>query len=297
MKRFFSLLALAVAPVLGHAADMQQQQQADGKSAMGCMGCMCNWLTGGPVSAVDETWAARTQLDWGKHHNSHEGLHLNTIQPIYRADDFRNTVFVQGGVGNTLRGHEHGSSDIGLGYRYLTVDSSNMFGLNMFYNSPHFYNLSREDHGYRANFEWFTQYTTVTLGRHTDRKAKDIGKWSMWKRLGDFNRADTTLDLAFQLPYLPWAQMLIGKNWEHHHNGGLRKLDYSFNFNLLSCLSLQAGYHNGWNKSPFARLILTFGRAASMEHTLTDKLIGDEAFTARDLRNYTLQTADRTEVR
>jgi len=293
MKRFISLLALAVGPALGFCAEPAQPSES--KSMMGNMK---DCLMGGPVSAMDETWAARTQLDWGKRHNHHEGLHLNTIQPLYRSDDMRNTFFIQGGVG--LQGNDKRGADIGLGYRYLTVDSANMFGVNMFYNDNHFYNVKKEHRGYRLNLEWLTQYTTLTLGRHLNRHPQALGHLKTWKHFGEFNRSETTLDLAFQLPYLPWTTFVVGKDWQDGKNHGdhfVKKLDYSLTMNLISCLSVEAGYHHGWNKSPFARLILSFGRAAVTEHTLADKLFADEAFTARDLRNYTLQMPYRTAVR
>lgn len=296
MKRFISLFALAIAPVVAFSAEapVQTATPPEAKSVMcGMKDCFMS----GPVSATDETWAARTQLDWGKHHGHGEGIHLNTIQPLYRSDDMRSTTFIQGGIG--LQGSGRKGADLGLGYRYLTVDTNNMFGANMFYNGKDFYNLGSERHGYRLSVEWFTPYTTLSLGRHLNRHAESIGRWKTWQHLGSFNKAQTTLDLEFQLPYLPWASMLIGKDWNHgtHLSGGLKKLDYSLNLNLISCLSLEAGYHNGWNKHPFARLIMSFGRAASAEHTIADKLFGDEAFTARDLRNYTLAMPSRTAVR
>lgn len=292
MKRFISLLALAVGPVLGFCAEPAQMSESKT-----IMSDVKDCLVGGPVSAMDETWAARTQLDWGKRAHHHEGLHLNTIQPLFRSDDMRNTFFIQAGVG--LQGSDKKGADLGLGYRYLTVDSSNMFGINLFYNDNHFFDVKKEHRGYRMSLEWLTQYTTLTLGRHLNRHPQALGHLKTWGRFGDFDKAETALDLGFQLPYLPWTTFVLGKEWKDGkaHGNVFNKLNYSLTMNLLGCLSLETGYHHGWNKSPFARLILSFGRAAVTEHTLADKLFSDEAFTARDLRNYTLAMPYRTAVR
>lgn len=292
MKRFISLLALAVGPVLGFCADPAQPPES--KSVMGNIK---DCFTGGPVSAMDETWAARTQLDWGKREHHSGAWHLNTIQPLFRSDDMRNTLFVQAGLG--LQGSDKKGWDVGLGYRYLTVDSANMFGINMFYNGEHFYDVRREDRGYRMNLEWFTQYTTLTLGHHLNDHAQSVGHLKTWGHFFEKKHGDINLDLAFQLPYLPWTTFVIGKDWNHGKSSGnvFKKLDYSLTMNLLGCLSAEVGYHHGWNHSTFGRLILSFGRAAVTEHTLADKLFSDEAFTARDLRNYTLAMPYRTAVR
>lgn len=291
MKRFFSLLALVVAPVAFFAADAKTQ---DTKSSMCDMcGTMANCFTCGPVSAADESWSSRVKLGWAGSEHHHEGLQLNTIQPFVRSDDMRNTGFVQAGAG--FQGHDKKAWDLGLGYRYLTVDTNNMFGANMFYNNGH--HDRRLGEGYRASLEWLTSYTTLTLGRQLHDHADSIGKWKMWNHLFNFEKAKTTLDLAFQLPYLPWTTLTLGKDWKHHgHHKGLNHLNYILDLNLLSCVSLQMGYMNGWNKNQFMRLAVTFGRSASVEHTLFDKFFSDEAFSARDLRNYTLQMVAREDV-
>ena len=61
-------------------------------------------------------------------------------------------------------------------------------------------------------------------------------------------------------------------------------------------LSIEAGYQHGWNKHGFVNFVLTFGRPAVREHTLSDALLGDEAFTPRDLKNYTLDTVKRAMI-
>ena len=291
MKRFFSLLALVVAaPVVGFSADAVQKAP-EAKSTMCAMG---DCFTCGPVSAADESWASRVQFTWGGYEHGHEGLQLNTIQPLFRADDMRNTVFAQAGLGMT--GHDKNAWDAGLGYRYLTVDTNNMFGANLFFNDGrHEHNFGR---GYRANLEWFTAYTTLTLGRQVKGHADTISHWKMWKRMGDFAKAKTTLDLSFQLPYLPWTSLTLGKDWRHHehHDQAFKKLNYILDLNLMSCVGLQMGYKQGWNKNEFIRLVVNFGRPAVAEHTMLDKFFSDEAFTARDLRNYTLKMVDREDI-
>lgn len=290
MKRFFSLLALVAAPVVGFTADAMNQKAPESKPMCG----MGDWFTCGPVNAADECWASRVELGWGGYEHGRQGVQLNTIQPLYRADDIRNTVFAQAGLG--LTGHDKNAWALGLGYRYLTVDTNNMFGINLFYNDGrHKHHSTR---GYRTNLEWFTNFTTLTLGRETHGNADSFGHWKTWNRMFSFDKAKTTLDLAFQLPYLPWTTLTLGKDWRHHerHDQGFKKLNYILNLNLLSCVGLQMGYKQGWNNNQFIRLVLNFGRPAVSEHTMLDKFFADEAFTARDLRNYTLKMVDRETI-
>jgi len=291
MKRFFSLLAMAVAPVMAFAADAPQAS-----SSKSVVGEVKDNMLSGPVSAADETWAARTELGWAKQKHHTQGFQANTIQPLYRGDDMCNTCFFQGGVG--AHGQYKNAYVLGLGYRYLTTDTSNMFGINMFYNDQkhkrdHGFGMTR---GYDVNLEWFTQYTTVSFGRHLHTKGDGLGKWKTWGHFFEGGHGSTTLDLAFQVPYLPWTEFTLGYDWHTHRKNDLAKLDYTLNLNLISCVSLQGGYHRGWNKSPFARLVVNFGRAASQEHTLADKFFGDEAFTARNLTNSTLKFVPRADL-
>ena len=304
MKRFLSLIALVAIPALSWAADVAQQTSCSGMDKMKC--CMF----GGPVCPKDECWAART--DAGVHFGKLPGhlvtkgrsftlYTLNTLQPLYRTDDMHNTVLAFGGIGTANWGKT--SLNAGVGYRYLTDCMSNIFGVGVSYH--HMDIREVRFHGPRAYVEWLSQYTTLTLNGAWDKM--HVKEHAYRHFLREHRRmSSTSLDLSFQLPYLPWTQVLLGRTWfgekvgrksfHHYRHTSLKKLDYGLRFNLLGCLALEGGYLGGWTSNPYVRLVLSFGRPASNEYTLADGFLGNEAFTARDLKSYTLAPVMRNRL-
>lgn len=290
MKRFLSLLSLLVVPTCSWAAAQEQRPESNSSRAEAIKGFCCT-----PVSPRDETWAARTDVGvvWGKvpyrllpNHRSYTLYSLNTIQPLYRSDDLHQNLFVFGGLGTTK--WKNSSWNVGLGYRYLTASADNLFGIGI---SQHRMKLNRlRFHGPAAFVNWSSLYTDLSLSR-------------AWNRFGVHGcgskvRSEmTSVDLGVQLPYLPWTKLSLGRTWFgdkfgrrcfHSYRGAsLKRLDYGLKFNLLGCLSLEGGYLGGWGRNSFVRLVLSLGRPASAEYALTDGLLGNEAFTPRDLKNIT----------
>lgn len=290
MKRFLSLLALVAAPVMSFAADAQMSKSSN-MHASNKMNSCCSC---GPTSAMDETWSERTYFKVGFTDSKSAFYSLNTIQPICRDASMDNTLFVQAGVG--MQKWHRSTADIGLGYRYLTQGGGNMFGISLFYfdntrTHHHQHHDIMKKTGLGADLSWFTQYTTLSLGEyHHVNKMNDSRTWN---RFVELNKAKTTLDLTFQVPYLPWTKLFIGKVWNHHHHNHKNKLDYGLSLNIAGPLAIEMGYQHGWNKNGFINFVLTFGRPAVREHTLSDAFLGDEAFTPRDLKNYTLDPVRR----
>jgi hypothetical protein len=305
MKRYLSLLALVIIPAISWSAEAAGSSAPSG-AMMDKMKCC--YMTG-PVSAVDETWAARTDLtvNFGelprhlkKERRAFNMYSVNTIQPIYRSQDMHNTFYGFAGVG-LVKWKEHDTSwGAGLGYRHLTACGGHMFGIGAAYKDSEIRHV--EFRGPGAYVEWLTQYTTVSLGRFWDRAKVDRSPWRHFLHHRRHTEV-TGLDLSFQLPYLPWTQMVIGKTWysgkighrsfhhfNHFHNWNLNRFDYGLKLNLIGCLSVEAGKQAD---GAYARIALSFGRPAVREYTLADGFLGSEAFTARDLRNYGLMKSDR----
>jgi hypothetical protein len=309
MKRFLSLLALVVVPGLVSAADAAAAPQPS------YMDSVKHGFCGGPVSPRDDTWNARTDLgvDWGKvpytfthKHRRYDLWSINTVQPLWRGDDFHNTVMTFMGVGISKWNHQgwdHPAWNIGLGYRYLTNAASNMFGIGVAY---HHMSLNHvRFHGPTAYVEWLSQYTTLTLQRQwnklhvTEHPARHFLHHSH-----NFNA--TALDLSFQVPFLPWTQVSLGRTWfgekagrkcfHSYRNIALDRLDYGLRLNLLGCLALEGGFLGGWNNNGYVRLVLSLGRPASNEFTLADGFYSTDAFSARDLKCYTLAPVVRNRI-
>jgi len=295
MKRFLLLLALAAAPACNMTAEAE--------GGAGTMDKACGCLTRGPVSAEEETWHARTDFSatWGKvpprlkdHDNRRSyGLYsLNTIQPLMRSDDMHNTLLGHAGFG--FQSHR-GSYMIGLGYRHLTASTDHMFGLGLNYSYMNLRNVRYRGPGIYA--EWLSKYTTLTLSRFWNRWRVSRDAWKSY--LKSSTQGNTThLDLSFQFPYLPWAQIMIGKTWignkvgrrsfeSNYRGASLARLDYGLRLNLFGWMALEGGTL-GTGSNNYVRLVFSFGRPAVNEYALCDGFLGDGAFTARDLKNYTL---------
>lgn len=305
MKRFLSLLALVVVPGLVSAADAAAPQTSYADSFK-------RGFTGGPVSPRDDSWNARTDLgwNWGKvpHSlsNSHRKYNLwsvNTIQPLWRGDDLHNTVFAFAGLGTPKWKHAEANWNLGVGYRYLTNAATNLLGAGVAY---HHMDLNHTKfYGPTVYVEWLSQYTTLTLNQQWNKLRVGKHPAKSWLRhKHDFDA--TSLDLSFQIPFLPWTQFSLGRSWfeekvgkkcfRSYRNAKLNKLDYGLRFNILGCLALEGGYLGGWKHNPYVRLILSFGRPASNEFAMTDALYSTDAFSARDLKCYTLAYPMRNRI-
>ncbi len=304
MKRFISLLALVVLPALAWSADAVTQQSSGYADKVKSCVCMT------PTNPRDECMLSRIDLgvDFGrlpsrlvKKDKKYDLWSINTIQPIYRSDDMHNTLLGFLGIGSAK--WKKGAWNIGTGYRHLTASADHMFGVGVSYR--HFDLRHLHFRGPQAYVEWLTQYTTLTLGRAWYRM--HVSEHAQRNFLKDKHNLDvTSLDLAFQFPGLPWTQVLVGRSWfqekigrkcfKSFHGNSFKKLDYGLRFNIFGCLALEGGYLGGWGNGAFVRLILNIGRPASNEYTLADGILGNEVFTPRDLKNYTLAPVARERI-
>jgi hypothetical protein len=307
MKRFLSLLALVVVPALYCSGETAGTQGMMG----GSVEKMKSVALAGPTSARDECWLARTDVsaNWDRlprpikvHYRSYQLYSLNTIQPIHRSDDLHDTFF--GYVGAGIRKWKWDDADVwsvGIGARHLSACCGHMFGFGAGYQN--FEVRGVKYHGPAVNFEWRTPYSVLTYGYSWDRlKVRYSAAKHFLHKRRDVNVSN--LDFRFQIPYLPWTQIMIGKTWygnkigrksfSHHRGLALSHFEFGLRLNLLGCLAFETGRVGGFKTNHYIRAILSFGRPASNEYALTDGVIGNEAFTAYDLRNYGLAPIART---
>ena len=309
MKRFLSLLAMAAVPAVSVTADAatQQQQQNSGGYADKVKSCVCMH----PTSARDECWLARTDLGLSfgrlpsrlvKKDRLYNLPSINTIQPIWRGDDMHNTFLGFAGIGSAR--WEDAAWNVGAGYRHMTAAADHIFGIGVAYRDFDIRNV--RFHGPQAYIEWLTQYTTLTLGRAWERLHVKHHPARSFLRHHHNRFEPTSLDLAFQVPGLPWTQVLLGRTWfgekvgrrcfHSYRDTSLKKLDYGLRLNLLGCLAVEGGYLGGWGKGKYVRIILNLGRPAYNEYTLVDGFLGNEIFTPRDLKNYTTAPVARQRI-
>jgi hypothetical protein len=304
MKRFLSLLALVALPTFTWSVDAStQQSQSYGDKMKSCV-CMT------PTNPRDECWLSRFDVgvDFArlpsrlvKKDRLYDLWSINTIQPIFRTDDMHSTLFGFAGVGTAK--WKKGAWNIGAGYRHLIASADHMFGIGVSYRDFDLRHLHFR--GPQAYIEWLSQYTTLTLGRawYKMHVTEHAAHHFLHRK---HNLDATSLDLAFQFPGLPWTQVLLGRTWfqekigrkafDSYRGNSFKKLDYGLRLNLLGCLALEGGYLGGWGNGAYVRLILNIGRPASNEYTLVDGIIGNEVFTPRDLKNYTLAPVARERI-
>ena len=64
--------------------------------------------------------------------------------------------------------------------------------------------------------------------------------------------------------------------------------------NIAGPVAVEMGMQEGFRKGGYVCLSVNFGRAAVVEHSLLDKgIFAAQVFTARNLRNYTLEPVAR----
>lgn len=304
MKRFLSLLALVVLPTFSWSVDTQMQpSQGYGDRMKSCL------MT--PTSPRDECFLSRIDLgvDFGrlpsrlvKKERLYDLWSINTIQPIYRADDMHNTFLGFVGIGTAQ--WKKAAWNLGVGYRHLTASADNMFGIGVSYRHMDVRHLHYR--GPQAYVEWLTQYTTLTLGRAWYKMHVTEHPAHHFLHHNSQHLDATSLDLSFQLPGLPWTQAYLGRTWfeekvgrkafKAYRGNTFAKLDYGLRLNLLGCLALEGGYLGGWGNGAYVRLVLSLGRPASNEYTIADGFMGNEVFTPRDLKNYTLAPVMRERI-
>lgn len=284
MKRFIAMCALALAP-FGLKADAQSMDK-------NCASSSCNMVCNA-TAAADETWADRTQVGAAFGDASRPWWDVQTIQPIYRTDSTMcNTFFAQGDFG--FRKWDSPGLSLGLGYRHLSGCGNFMYGANMFYD--HSWSHSMNNLG--VGLEWFGRFFTMRLNynttvHHDHHNIHTLTHFFHGRRNG------TDLSFNFQLPYLPWTVASVGPIWHHtkgHHDNHHKRFSwkYALRFNIAGPVALETGFGEGWGKGGYVKLAVNFGRAAVVEHALTDAdPVAATAFTARDLKNYTLEPVGR----
>ncbi len=297
MKRFIALCALTVAP-FALKADAQSVDAKGMTSSSGSSSCT-DWVCT-PTAADKETWNDRTRLI-GVFNKSNRAIwDIATIQPLYRTEgSMANTVFLQADYG--AKRWDQGMFTIGVGYRHLAACNNYMIGVNLFFDHRwnHHHHSHKHHHGSNglgAGLEWFGRYFTVRLDHGSVRKS---GHTHNLQNFWGHHRQTTDLILNFQLPYLPWTVASFGPRWNsghhHHHDHNWKTFSkhnwfYGLKMNLAGPVALETGFDKGWGQGGFVALVLNLGRASCTEHTLSDgDVFGAQAFTARDLKNYTLQ--------
>lgn len=277
MKRFIALCALFVPFAVQADAHTNMKDNGSDKFTTA-------------TNAADETWAERTQISGAFKKTKNPLWTAQTIQPFSRDSAMANTVFGQAEFG--FQKWESPLLSVGLGYRHLAACNTYMLGANLFYD--HAWRQSMNNVGLGA--EMFGNYFTVRLN-YNFRVHDHKGHLHTFTH--SFGQHNTTgnLDLNFQLPYLPWTVASIGPRWHHNHDkhaDSSHHWKFAVRMNIAGPVALETGFDQGWGRGGYVKLAVNFGRPAVVEHSLLDSgIFASQAFTARDLKNYTLEPVGR----
>ncbi len=235
-------------------------------------------------------WLRRFDLMWNIQRNLHTTWSLETIQPLYRTpDSWRNTIFFQGRAGY----REHNTTfNLGLGYRYLTVDETAMVGFNSFYDVTSKYKHQR----FGAGTEVFCGYATVRGNFYknltpTKTVKKEGSEITTERVLSGWN-----VECEIPFPFLPWIRMTADYYfWDGHHIKDEKGYHVSCIMDLCNYLTLEMGIDQSNYQKNNNFVLLTFhpGRPKRIEYTLFNKPYSKKMFVARSVKMRTLEKVRR----
>ena len=240
-------------------------------------------IEGAAINAVGETaeylfgnigedapdWAKRFEFEWQTRQDNRPEWSILTVQPIWEADDLRDTVFTQ----LSYRRYEMFSLDrdvvnAGLGYRRLFLDDTVLVGVNGFFDYEVDYHHQRSSLG--AEVKWYgldldaNKYWGLSSA-HT----RGVSGESVTEEPLDGH----DIRLAAQVPYLPWAKVRAARYWWDTINASedIKGWSLSGEIDLMQNLQLEAGVKSdnfipGDEREAFVavRFSLAFGKPVAM---------------------------------
>lgn len=235
-------------------------------------------------------WLKRTDISIDVQKNHKPSWSIETIQPLMQTPDSRRqTVYWQGRLA-------HGGGDetlnLGLGYRYLTVDEGWLLGINGFYDATAEANHRRRGLGLEAIGRYATFRINgydATSGRKVVRSTAGVDE--MEQALDGWDA-----EAEAPVPYAPWARVALKTyRWERTFGNDVRGEQLTLRAVLNDYLSLEAGAvdDNYSQTEGFIKFTFNVGRERGKESALFDGIAQGAAFVARDLKRHTLDKVQR----
>lgn len=239
-------------------------------------------------------WAKRIEFQWELNEDDKPEFSLLTVQPLYQSEGQRNTIFTQVRAAfHRQFGQDRYTSNIGLGYRRLFMDDSVLGGINLFHD-----------------YEWRNEQSRMGVGGELKWRAFDLtGNYYMGLSNKTTIAADIleqpldgyNIELASQIPYLPWARARISK-FNFSAEDATDDLDgyvASLELDVLPNLQVEMGYTDddvGHNLG-FVRMNFRLGDNLSSgpkgAYLISSKPIDSEPFRVRDMKAHTLDKVRR----
>ncbi len=275
--------------------DMRSAVRKPMLAALVTVFCMGVALPAGYSQEVDEQsmlsnvpdWLARTD---GSIYADTDVIigELETIQPLYQAQDFSHTIFTQARVSYK---NEKFTLNGGLGYRYLLPNQKWIFGINTFADMETDQYHKRISAGFEA------------IGEQLTLRGNYYKGMTGWNTLSETatTRTDTKpvdgFDVALEgpVPHMPWlrAEATYFK-WTPDLADEIDGFRGKLTAQLTKSISLEGGYqHTNNDDRVFGRLTFALGAPEDHEFTAQDDLFTEQMFVARDLTKQTLQKVER----
>jgi len=238
-------------------------------------------------------WMSRTDIGIDAVTGGNPSGSIETVQPLYQSAESRNTVLTQFRASSGDRfGERRNTFNLGLGYRQLLAGNSVLAGANVFYDYEDKHALKRWSYGGDLRWNAFTLYGNKYYGI-SDWTNTNLG--AQEKPLNGYD-----VDLAAQLPYLPWLKVHANHyQWDKDRAsldlmGNKLSLDAELTANVTLVIgrNLDANYSSLSNN--YMNLTYRWDGSTRKQPNALKSLIASQAYEASDMSIYVLEKIKRT---
>lgn len=245
-------------------------------------------------AATWDDWLTRTEASVDGLRGGKPGYAIETVQPLYQNKTKQDTVFTQLRASSNDRfGERRNTFNLGVGYRHLFANNAALAGVNAFYDVETKHNLKRWSIGGELRWSAFDLYANKYFG---------LSEWTTTNGGAQEKPLDGyDIDLASQLPYMPWAKIhLINYRWNKERAGeDLSGNKLTFEGDLTSHISLELGRNFNTNNiaedGNFVTLRFRLNGNQKRPNAMAN-FFSPNAFDARDMSGHTLDRVRRNNL-
>lgn len=227
-------------------------------------------------------WFSRTDINYSITENNKPIASIETIQPLYMTD-FK-TIFWQGRIAYT---DTHTNANIGLGYRYLTMNERCLWGINTFFDKDLKFLHQRIGLG----GELFTQFVTFRANYYQALSGKKLVSSTTYERA--LSGADASIETP--VPYISWMRFVAeGYHWNGSAGPNVDGGKLSLRIFATRQLELDTGvaYDDALHRQGFLKASLYLDKPAFIENAATMTKTKN-TFMPQNLENMRLQKVIR----
>ncbi len=254
-------------------------------------------VLGAAIGEDAPEWAKR--IEWDLNFNEDVGPtgSILTVQPLYQDPEKQNTLFTQASYYNYEQfGDRKNTTNIGLGYRHVTLDNSLLLGANIFYDHEWTEGHNRLGYGVEAKLAML-DFTANYYDALSD--SKNVSGNTTEQALDGFD-----LELRSQVPYMPWARAGVSYfSWDGKDFDDVKGVKASLDMDITPNFGVEIGAIDDDDSAQdtqfFANLTFSFGNKGKARPlsdntgTLVTHGIDNKPFVMRDMRDQTLNKVRR----